>query len=77
MSRCIYKEVYTLRNDWIPTIYFSVKIQAYVEDDNDILFEDDIVKSVGFNGCIYGTTSVVVDKVNLFGKIALTGFLPM
>ena len=53
------------------------KDKAYVEADNDILFEDDIVKSVGFNGGIYGTTSVVVDKVNLFGKRALTGFLPM
>ena len=48
-----------------------------MEDYNYILFEDDIVKSVGFNGGIYGTTSVVVDKVNLFGKRALTGFLPM
>ena len=32
------------------------KFQAYVEDENDILIEDDIVKSISFNGGISGTT---------------------
>ena len=30
-----------------------------MEDDNDILIEDDIVKAISFNGGIYGTTSVI------------------
>ena len=47
------------------------KFQAYVEDGNDILIEDDIVKAVSFNWIIYGTTDVIVDKENLFFNTAL------
>ena len=42
--------------------------QAYVEDNNDIITEDDIVKDISFNGGIYGTTAVLVDEASLFGK---------
>ena len=42
-----------------------------MEDDNDILIEDDIEKSVVFNGCISGTTDVLFDVADLFGKRAL------
>ena len=41
-----------------------------MEDDNEILTEDDIVKAISFNGCIYGTTDVLVDAVNIFVKRA-------
>ena len=59
------------KHDWILTIHLSIKIQTYVEDENDILIEDDIVKYISFNGCISGTTDVLVDTENLFGKISL------
>ena len=39
-----------------------------MDDDNDILTEYDIVKAIIFNGGIYGTTGVIVDVENLFGK---------
>ena len=39
-----------------------------MEDGNEILTEDDIVKAISFNGGIYGTTAVLVDVENLFGK---------
>ena len=42
-----------------------------MEDDNYILIEDDIVKAIIFNWRIYGTTSVPVDALNIFGKRAL------
>ena len=42
-----------------------------MEDDNEILIEDDIVKAMSFNGGISGTTSVLVDAANLFGDRAL------
>ena len=42
-----------------------------MEDGNDILVEDDIVKAVSFNWVIYGTTDVLVDKENLFFNRAL------
>ena len=42
-----------------------------MEDDNDILIEDDIVKAISFNGGISGTTSVLVDYIDLFGKRSL------
>ena len=42
-----------------------------MEDDNDILIEDDIVKVISFNGCIYSTTDVLVDEAALFVKIPL------
>ena len=43
-------------------------MQSYVEADNKILIEDDIVKDISFNRGIYGTTAVIVDAENLFGK---------
>ena len=43
-----------------------------MEDNNDILIKDDIVKDMIFNGGISGTTTVIVDAENLFGKISLT-----
>ena len=42
-----------------------------MDDYNDILIEDDIVKAISFNGGISGTTDVLVDAANLFGKRAL------
>ena len=51
--------------------FLNKKIQAYVENDNEILIEDDIVKGISFNGGIYGTTAVIVNADNLFGKISL------
>ena len=39
-----------------------------MEDDNDKIFEDDIMKAVIFNGGIYGTTAVLVDAESIFGK---------
>ena len=44
---------------WILTIHSSIKIQAYVEDDNDILIEDDIMKAISFNGGISVTTAIL------------------
>ena len=48
--------------------FINKKIQAYVEDDNGILAEDDIMKAISFNGGISGTTDVLVDTANFFGK---------
>ena len=42
-----------------------------MQDENDILIEDDILKTISFNGGIYGTTYVLVDTENIFGKRAL------
>ena len=42
-----------------------------MDDDNKILIEDDIVKDISFNGGISGTTDVLVDVENLFGKRAV------
>ena len=42
-----------------------------MEDDNDILIEDYIVKAIIFNGGISGTTAVLVGAAALFGKRAL------
>ena len=39
-----------------------------MEDDNNIIIEDDIVKAIIFYGGISGTTSVLVDAENHFGK---------
>ena len=39
-----------------------------MEDDNDILIEYDILKAIRFNVGISGTTSVLVDAANIFGK---------
>ena len=39
-----------------------------MEDDNDILTEDDIVKYISLNGVISDTTALIVYAGNLFGK---------
>ena len=64
------------RTDRKNTIGYSllisqIKIQVYVEDDNDILIGDDIVKAISFNGGIYDTTFILVDAANLFSKRSL------
>ena len=42
-----------------------------MDDENDILIEDDILKAISFNGGISVTTAVLVDAAALFGKRAL------
>ena len=42
-----------------------------MEYDNEILIDDYIVKALCFNEGISGTTAVIVDAENLFGKIDL------
>ena len=42
-----------------------------MDDDNDILIGDDIVRSITFDAVISGTTDVLVNVENLFGKRAL------
>ena len=42
-----------------------------MEGDNDILIGDDIVNAISFNGGISGTTAILVDAVNIFGKVSL------
>ena len=42
-----------------------------MEDDNDILIENYIMKTISFNGGMSGTTAVLVDATNIFGKIDL------
>ena len=42
-----------------------------MEVDNEILIECDISKAISFYGGISGTTDVLVDAVNIFGKRAL------
>ena len=51
--------------------FINIKNQSYVKYDNKILIEDDIVKAISFHGVISGTTTVLVDAENLFGKRAL------
>ena len=46
------------------------KNQAHVEDQNEILIEYDIVKSISFNGGISGRNAVLVDVENIFGNIS-------
>ena len=41
-----------------------------MEDDNDILIEEYIFNDISFSGGISGTTAVLVDAKNIFGKIA-------
>ena len=41
--------------------FLNLNCQEFVEDDNDILIEDDIVKVISFNGVIYGTNAILVD----------------
>ena len=42
-----------------------------MEDDNNILIKDDIMKAISFNGGISGTTAVIVDAENIFEKRSL------
>ena len=42
-----------------------------MKDYNEILIEDGIVRAIIFHGGISGTTVVLVDTENLFGKRAL------
>ena len=66
-SRWIFTESHTGKTR-LDTHYsfLNKKIQTYVEDDNNMLIEDDIVKAISFNGGIYGTTDVLIDVANLF-----------
>ena len=58
---------------WLDTHYsfLNLKIQAYVEDENNILIEGNIVEAISFNGGLSVTTAVLVDATNIFGKISL------
>ena len=51
--------------------FLNEKFKAYVEDDNGILIEDDIVKSIRSSGGISSTTDVLFDAAALFGKEGL------
>ena len=51
--------------------YLNVQFKSYIEGDNDILIEDDIVKAMKFNGGIAGTTVVLVDATSLGNKKAI------
>ena len=42
-----------------------------MEDNNEILIEDDIVRAISFNGGISDITSVLVDAENIFGGRSL------
>ena len=42
-----------------------------MEDDNEIITKDDILKAISFNGGISGTTAAIVDAEDIFGKRAL------
>ena len=42
--------------------------QAYVEDDNDIIIDYNIVKDICFNCGISVTTAVLVGSADLFGN---------
>ena len=72
LSRWVFTESQTGKTRW-DTHYYSLdkKFQTYVEYDNDIIIEDDIVKAVSFNGGVFGTTDALVDAANLFGNIHL------
>ena len=50
--------------------FINKKFQAYVEDDNNILIEDDTIKAIRFNEGISGTTDVIVDAASIIGKSA-------
>ena len=43
-----------------------------MEDENNILIKDYIVKAISFIGAISGTTDILVDEAALFGKIVLS-----
>ena len=42
-----------------------------MEDENETLIEDDIVRSISLNGGISGTTAVLVGAENHFDNITL------
>ena len=72
LSRWIFTEAQTGKTRLDTHYSFLNKhFQAYVEDDNDILIEDDIVRAISFNGSFYGTTAVILDTENIFGKRSL------
>ena len=48
--------------------FLDNKFQAYLEDENDILIEDGIVKSISFNVGIPGANNVLDDAASIFGK---------
>ena len=52
-------------------LFLNKSFQEYVEDENKILIDDNIVKAISFNVGISGITAVLVDAANLFGKRAL------
>ena len=45
--------------------YVNTQLKSYVEDDNNILTEEDIVKAISFRGGIAGTTAVLVDATSI------------
>ena len=51
--------------------FLDKEFQAYVQDDNEILSEYDIMKTISFNGGISGSTAVLVDTANIFNKQSL------
>ena len=71
LSCWIFTEAQT-RNTRLYTHYsfLNDKSQAYVEDDNDILIEDDILKAFSFNVRIYGITAILIDASALLSKRA-------
>ena len=71
VSRWIFTEAQTGKT-LLDTHYsfLNKNFQAYVEDYNDILVEDDIVKDISFNGGISGTTSVLDYAENIYGSRA-------
>ena len=71
-SRWIVTEAQTGKHDLDTQYsYINKNFQAYLEDDNDILIEYDIVMAISFNGIISGTTAVLVDAKNIFRRRAL------
>ena len=58
---------------YTPYSSLNKQFQAYVKDDNEILTEDGILKAMSFNVVIYGTTAVLVDVANFFGKTETQG----
>ena len=72
LRRWIFTEVQTGKTR-LDTLYsfLNIKFQVYVEDNNGILIEDDIVKGISFNGGISRTAAVIVDAANIFGKRTL------
>ena len=42
-----------------------------MEDDNEIITKDDILKAISLNGGISGTTAAIFDAEDIFGNRAL------